>query len=323
MLYLQFKNQLDIGNYSVVIIEGDDAFLRDDALQCLKKSLDIKLEDLNTTVKEGDETNVTEILSLANSFPIMSEKRLIVVRDFLLEKKVGAKTDKNLKKLIEYCEEPNPSTCLVFFYSTGKCPLSIAGLKVDCNRLRLQSVSAWIMEEVEKYNKKISRLLADKIAEYCNCDMSRVFTSVNKLLLFCEKDIEENAVELLVPKDIEVVIIDLSKAISARQSQTAVEVCQKILTVEPPIKILQTLYTIFRRMFFVFVNGNLSNDILAERFATSSYAVSIAKEHAKKFGVKKLREAIRLCAESNCAITNFYGNDKMILNDLVLSLCNL
>ena len=48
----------------------------------------------------------------------------------------------------------------------------------------------------------------------------------------------------------------------------------------------------------------------------------IIDENIEKIA-KKLREEIRLCSNSNFEITNFFGNDKMILNDLVLSLCNL
>jgi len=322
MLYTQFLNEINKQFFPVVIIEGDDAFLRDDALDKLRQSLKVELEELNVTIKDGNSTDIKEILALANSFPIMSEKRLIIVKDFLAEKKSILKNDKNFNELVNYSKEPNMMTCLVFLYNSGKCPFVLDVIKVDCNRQPSFIVSGWIRTFFLKNQKSISKLQSDRIATYCNCDMSKVYTAVCKLLSYCESEITDDAITLLVPRDIEVAIFDLSNAICVKDFERALLVCQKILIEEPPIKVLQTLYTAFRRMFFVFVS-NLSNDVLAEKLGVSSYSINIAREQCDKFGAKKLREAIKLCSKSNFAITNLYGNDKLILNDLVLSLCNL
>jgi len=322
MLYSQFVEQLNSTFFPVVVIEGEDAFLRDDTLQRLKSSLNLKLEELNVSILSGDDVNVSDVLALANSFPIMSDKRLIVLKDFMSDKKF-TKIDKNLKRLVDYCETPNEATCLVFLYNTGNCYLPINCQKVDCKKQKSYVVAEWIRRAVVANNKNITKPLAEQIANYCNCDMGKVNNSVNKLLSYCKKEITADAIELLVPKDLEVIIFDLSNAICAKQSQKALEVCQKLLIDEPPIKILQVLHTSFRRMFFSFLNSNVSSDVLAEKLSVSVGAVAIAKEQSEKFGAKKLREAIRLCSNSNFEITNFFGNDKMILNDLVLSLCNL
>ena len=96
MLYSQFVEQFNKTFYPVVVIEGEDAFLRDDALQKIKNGLNLKLEELNVSILSGDDVNVSDVLALANSFPIMSDKRLIVLKDFMADKK-PTKIDKNLK----------------------------------------------------------------------------------------------------------------------------------------------------------------------------------------------------------------------------------
>lgn len=322
MLYSQFENLIKSQFFPVVIIEGDDAFLREDALAKIKDSLDIKLPELNMSVLNGAETSVNEIIALANSFPVMSEKRFVVIKDFLAEKKSISKPDKSLQKLVDYCKEPNTLTCLVFFYNQSKCPLSLNATVVDCSKKDLHSVSCWIMETIKKSQKTIEKVLADKIADYSNCDMYKVSLSVGKLLAFCEKEITDEAIELLVPKDLEVVIFDLSNAICAKKFQTALEICKKLLIEDDSKKILGSLYSSFRRMFFV-ATSNLSNEVLAEKIGVSTYAVSKIKDQAAKFGSKKLKHAMHLCANSDLAIKIFYANDKDVLNDLVLELCNL
>lgn len=322
MLYAQFENLIKSQFFPVVIIEGDDAFLREDALTKIKDSLDVKLPELNTSVLNGEETSVNEIIALANSFPVMSEKRFIVVKDFLVEKKPFSKSDKSVQKLIDYCKEPNDLTCLVFFYNQSKCPLSLNATVVDCNKKDLHSVSRWIKETIEKSKKTIEKVLADKIAEYSNCAMYKASLSVSKLISFCEKEITDEAIELLVPKDLEVVIFDLSNAICAKKFQKALEICKKLLIEDDSKKILGSLYSFFRRMFFA-TTSNLSNEVLAEKMGVNSYAISKIKDQATKFGSKRLKHAMHLCANSDLAIKIFYANDKDVLSDLVLELCNL
>ncbi len=322
MQHTQFVNQIKSQFFPVVIIEGDDAFLREDALAQTKDALDVKLPELNTSILIGEETSVNEIIALANSFPVMSEKRLVIVKDFLAEKKSVSKSDKSLQKLLDYCNDPNYSTCLVFFYNQTKCPLLLNATVVDCNKKELPAVSLWIKETFEKSKKTIKKLLADRIAEYSNCDMYKVSLSVSKLIAFCQEEITDEAIELLVPKDLEVVVFDLSNAICAKKPQTALEICKKLLIEDDSKKILGSLYSTFRRMFFT-TTSNLSDDLLAEKLSVNAYALSKIKQQATKFGSKKLKHAMHLCANSDLAIKVFFANDKDVLSDLVLELCNL
>ena len=323
MLYAQFVSQVKSTFFPVVIIEGDDAFLRDDALKTLTDSLDLKFSELNSTVLDGAETTVTEIVALANSFPVMSDKRLIVVKDFLAGKKSVSKSDKSLSKIFDYCNSPNEMTCLVFLCNQSKLPLDIKALTVDCNKKPLHAVSLWVKERIESNGKRISKNLADLIADYCNCDMYKVYLSTNALLNYCDGEITAEAVELLVPKDLEVVVFDLSNSICAKNAQKALIVSKKLLEEDEPIKILGALYSSFRKMFFVLSNAGMSNELLAGNMGVSAYAISKIKEQGVNFGSKKLKDAMRICADSDIAIKRFLGNDKEILNDLVLALCNL
>ncbi len=322
MLYAQFIEQLKRSFFPVIVIEGDDAYLREDALEKLKEKLDISLSELNVTLRDGCDISVAEVVALANSFPVMSDKRLIVLRDFLSEKKFIDLKDKAFAGFFEYCNTPNETTCLVLIYGKAKAPFKINATYVDCSKMDLYAVSSWIRTEVEKKNKTIERSLADKIAEYCDCDMYRVFQSVAKLSAYCEKNIDVQAVELLVPKDIEVVIFELANAICEGRFERALEVCRKLLLEEEPSKIMGSIYSGFRRMFFA-TGCSLSDDALSDKLGVKPYAVKKAREQGEKFGIKKLKSALTLCADSDMKLKNFYGNEKAIINDLVLSLCNL
>ena len=66
MLYSQLIEQLKNSFFPVVVIEGDDAFLREDALEKISDSLNIILPELNVTVRDGQDVSVTEIVALAN-----------------------------------------------------------------------------------------------------------------------------------------------------------------------------------------------------------------------------------------------------------------
>ena len=76
-----------------------------------KKFIPESARDFNLEIFYGDESDPSDIINRALSFPFMAQNRLIIVR-----RTQHFKADQ-LKKFIPYLKDPAESTCLIFISS--------------------------------------------------------------------------------------------------------------------------------------------------------------------------------------------------------------
>lgn len=112
----------------VYFICGNESFFIDSLQQDIIKSLPEDLRDFNMDIFYGNETNLSSVITAAKSFPMMADRRIVVLRD-LSATQSRARTDhnqdsgtsqtsesgevSNIDELLSYFERPNPSTILI------------------------------------------------------------------------------------------------------------------------------------------------------------------------------------------------------------------
>ena len=84
MKFHELKKNLANGLQALYLIEGEDAFLRENALRLIKER-GLSQPDLNLTNISGQEIKADPelFLTAVQSYPFMSDKRYVVVRDYL------------------------------------------------------------------------------------------------------------------------------------------------------------------------------------------------------------------------------------------------
>ena len=83
MKFRELKKDLATNLQAIYLIEGEDAFLRENALRLIKER-GLSEPDLNLTNLSGQEVKADAelFLTAVQSYPFMSEKRYVVVRDY-------------------------------------------------------------------------------------------------------------------------------------------------------------------------------------------------------------------------------------------------
>lgn len=102
-----FPKRIERGQIEpVYFFHGEEKFLMEQALSALKRAvLTQGFEDFNYHPLDGQTAKVPDLLTLCQTLPLFSERRLVVVRDVeLLTESEG---------MIPYLERPCRSTCLV------------------------------------------------------------------------------------------------------------------------------------------------------------------------------------------------------------------
>ena len=109
----ELTRQIQSGKIApVYFIFGDETYPIDWILQMLTdKITEPSTRDFNRDVLQAESVDGETLISLASSYPMMSEMRLVIV------KSVQRFSPSDKKRLIDYVKNPMESTCLVLVAS--------------------------------------------------------------------------------------------------------------------------------------------------------------------------------------------------------------
>ena len=105
----ELKASLASGASPVYLIEGEDAYLREVAVKILKDKY-LTSPELNLNIFEGAyvKSSPDEMVDALMQYPFMSEKRVIIVRDYN-----PSATDLKNKSLVNYFANPVETSLLI------------------------------------------------------------------------------------------------------------------------------------------------------------------------------------------------------------------
>lgn len=120
-LYNELLKEIKSGNVKpVYFLHGPDPFFADQLQEAFIQLIPEESRDFNLDVLYARETTLNQALSAARSFPMMAERRMVVIRDFHHFFEPGRDTeDSNRDNLAAYVEQPNPGTVMVITDDRG------------------------------------------------------------------------------------------------------------------------------------------------------------------------------------------------------------
>ena len=147
MKFVEMKSSLkNEGIQCVYLLEWEDAYFRESGLSLLREL--VAQPELNYAVWEGDAalSDLPGFLSALASFPFLSEKRVVAVREFY------PRADVFKGAFGAYLKDPYPDTVLAI--SNAK---ECAALRkqpnvvlVDCKKADLAVLTEWVMRTVRR-----------------------------------------------------------------------------------------------------------------------------------------------------------------------------
>lgn len=311
--FLNLKNSLKGGNLSAFCLVGNDRWLKRKSLATIREFYGI--EDDGFGVDKLDSPTYKQVETACCTPSMFATQKLVVVENFQIS--VGKQQTETVQKLEKLISECDGSFRLVFFADQGDFFSKINGLAlVDCNKLDGMNVAKWVVAYCKKQGVEVSTACAAKIAEYCLFDMSRVSTETQKLLDYGE--ITPQTVELLVHKDTEFVVFNLSKTICAKNAQAALELYNGLIASgEEARGLFGLLYNTFRRAYYVKTTEPTEN--LAELLGVKPYAVQRTKEIAANYKPMQLKRILNCFEDADCKLKSFVDETE-VMTTLILQL---
>lgn len=111
--YRKIFSEIDSSEMApLYLLKGEENFIMEEMVcKLVEKVVGEDLKSFNLNTEYGGEVDMENFISTANSFPFLSERRILVLRE--LEKIKG-----KWKQLLDYSRTPVPSTVVIYIFNT-------------------------------------------------------------------------------------------------------------------------------------------------------------------------------------------------------------
>ncbi len=246
------RSELKARKFSpVYLFHGEEDFLAEEAIDLIITSaLAPEQQGFNLDVVYGSDADARDIVSHASSFPLMAERRVVVVRE----------TDRLVNKelLTSYIERPAPSTCLVLQAvkpDMRKKPYVMVkrtGTVIKCDPIRDYQIGGWIGTRVRQQGWEIDAEAVKILAAYVGTSLRDIQNELDKVYIFLgeKRPITPDDIRAVVGISKEYNIFALQNAIGVKNLASAMEILTRMLDAgESPILIIILLTRYFTTLW--------------------------------------------------------------------------
>lgn len=315
----------------IYALHGEEPYFIDlisDAL--IEHALEEHERDFNQTIFYGKDTDVQTIIGEAKGYPMMAERRLVVVRE--------AQDVKDIYELESYCANPNLTTIFVICHKykvlDGKRKmvkeLAKTGLVYKSEKVKEYHLNEWIANYVKSIGFDITSKAAALLGGFLGDDLGRIVKELEKLSIVLAKGtqisdvhIEEN---IGISKDYN--NYELANAVQNRDSLKVFQIVHyfernpKEHSLVVIIPILFRLYTQIMRIHFL---PNKSKEIIASALRIHPYTAQLLLQSANGFPPKVLAGNVAILHEYDLKSKGL-GNSSFshgeLLREMMIKLMN-
>lgn len=306
----------------VYLLYGEEDYLKQQYTSKLRDTCIPREDTINFNRFTGKETDVEEVINLAQTMPFFADRRLIILEDTRFFKST-------CEELVEYIPNIPDTTCLVFveneidkrtrLYKAIKAKGRISEFKQQDTK----TIIKWILGILKRENKNITEATLHLFLEKTGSDMNNIHQELEKLLCYTLNQ------EMITAEDVEAVctvqttnrIFDMINAIADRKQQKALELYYDLLSLkEPPMRILFLISRQFNLLMQVKDLQRLGKDKgeISEKTGLHGFVIGKYMAQAKAFSMEQLKEAVEDCVQSEADVKLGNLSDKMSVELLIV-----
>ncbi|MBQ8093122.1 MAG: DNA polymerase III subunit delta [Clostridia bacterium] len=314
-----FKRVSDGQIEKVYLFSGPEVYVRRQAEQKLKdKLLEPGTEMMNLNILVSPTTE--QIIESANQFPFMSERRLVIVREFAM---LGRETDKSKDKgeakgkekegtdeadrLIRFLSDPPETTCLLFDAGDGfdkrkklgKFLSEINGC-VTFTPLEGEELQKWIRKTVKGLGAQITNDAGERLVFLSGRDLTALQAEIMKLTAYVGEGgtIRESEVDMLATRTSEAQVFEMIDALFDGKTEAAFAQTDRLLrSGESRLGILALVTRQFRQMLFAeSMNSQRRNSAeIGKAIGINPYFLRKTLARSAKMGTRTLKACLERC----------------------------
>lgn len=294
----ELDKQLKTGNLlPVYFLFGEETFLSDRAVRrVIEQAIDPAMQDFNLNIYFGAECSGAEIIETAQTLPMFSNRRLVVVRQ---ADKLPANAQELLLK--SYLADPAPETVLLFqaikpdfrrkFFSELK---KKAGF-IEYKKLYENRLAPFINAEAQRLGKRIDTAAIELLTFIVGNDLHELTSQIEKAALYV------GGAAVITLEDIRQIAsqsknfnaFELARFMGEQELAKALHTLQSVLESGlEPVMVLGALTSHFRKLWRIreLLDQNLSASQIGTRLKINQFFLAGEMVQAKKHSIKQLEQ---------------------------------
>lgn len=304
----------------VYLLFGEEAFLKNSYKKKLKEAI-AGDDTMNYNYFEGKGLDMNELISLADTMPFFSDKRLILVEDSGFFKTAA-------DALTDYLPNMPDTTCLVFVEEAvdkrGRLYKKVKELGHAAEMTRQDSgrLSRWAGTVLAQNGRKITTSTMNLFLERVGDDMENIMMELEKLISYTMGSdvITAEDVEAVTTVQVTNKIFDMVNAIVTRRTRQAMELYEDLLTLkEPPMRILFLIARQFNQLLQVkeLTAQGADRGTIASRLKVPPFVAGKMIPQVKAFTKEQIISYVEGCVEAEEAVKTGRLSDRLAVELLI------
>ncbi|MDB5031528.1 DNA polymerase III subunit delta [Mucilaginibacter sp.] len=294
------------------LLHGEEPYFIDQVSHYAEHQLLPEAEKgFNQTVLYGKDTDIMTVLNAAKRYPMMAEYQVVLIKE-AQDMKWGRDDDdkKSINPLLNYLENPLPSTILVFCYKYGKFDkrkktykaIEKNGVIFESTPLYDNKIPAWIETFVAGKGCQVNPQASAMLAEYLGNDLSKIANEMEKLMLnvpagqvITMQHVQDN---IGISKEYNV--FELQSALSRKDPfkvNQIINYFQANPKANPIVLVLGNLNNFFSKVLLYHYAKDSSPQNLARELGVSPYFIKDYELAARNYNYAKSMQIISLLRE--------------------------
>lgn len=285
-------------------------------------------KDFNQVVVYGKDADVLSIISEAKGFPMMAERRLVMVRE--------AQDLKDIEELEKYCANPNPTTVFVLAYKYKKFDsrkkmykeVSKNGVVLLSDKIKDYQLPDWIQNYLKTIELSITSKACNLLSDFLGNDLSKITNELDKLSLLLPKGTTINEVHVEenigISKDYNV--FELINSIRNRDVPKAFQIVHYFEhnpKAGPMVVLVGQIFSLFAQLMRVHFASNKTPDAIAQQLRVHPFVAKEIVQATKIYPPKKISANIAILHEYDLkskGVNSSSFSDGELMRELVYKL---
>lgn len=273
-----------------------EPFLAEQAIDMVvERCVDPSVKDLAYSAFYADETKVSEIVLEAQTVPFLAERRVVLVRNA-----ERFSSDSGMAALLAYLDAPCEMTVLMMVASQvdkrtrfhRACEKT--GLIIECPTMNEREAIEWARERAKARGRAIEPNAVQEIVRRAGIHLSDLDNALTNVINFLGdvKTIREEDVTAACADVAEEEVWALTDAIAASEPGAALISLRKLLDLgRHEDELIGTINWLLKSAYAVAITNSGAPPL-------SAFVARKVQPLANKLGVKKLRDALMLCSDT-------------------------
>jgi DNA polymerase-3 subunit delta len=329
MTYEEIAKSIKKGDIaSVYCLMGEEPYYIDKLESLItEKVMPHENRDFDMELLYGSDVDSVRIVESCSQFPMLGEKRLVVVREF---QQMRSSQD----ALATYVKNPSSTTILVLCHKNGSIDKSkVLGKNIDklgvvfeSKRVYEKSLPSFVQNYLKSFGKNIEPKAIEMLVEFVGTDLMRMSSELDKLLIAMpegESRVSATLVEGQTGMSKDFNNFELIAAISQKQKSQAVKIVKYFGSNPRSFALPSTLsvmFTFFSDLMQSYYSPDKSEHGIAQWLGKPDWKVRNEILPAmKKYTGRKVMEILSYIRETDAA-SKGVGGCKTSHGDLLLEL---